>query len=293
MRLLSMEAPAVQPGLRGRHTRIPWTLGLHRLPRPCRIAVGVLIAPILCGCSSGAEQRSVSPPENRTVACQTGQHCSGQIPTSSQSCASPRLAPRSSLLSVKDPADRIMLETRSQPLDTQDWSCLNPLLDAMRASILAHEGMGLAAVQLGVPVRVLMLRVPDEQHRIAEAVLINPVVVTRSTHQAQSFEFCLSVPGGYRMTERADQLRVSYTDPEGKRRESVFRGDAAIVIQQELDHLDGILLDRDLPAEAFLDERGVQRFELAARELTEKHPHPPMAEARRMLWEAHLARKRP
>jgi len=92
------------------------------------------------------------------------------------------------------------------------------------------------------------------------------------------------------MTERANQLRVSYTDPEGKPRESVYRGDAAIVIQQELDHLDGILLDRDLPAKALLDEQGVQRFELAARELTENRPHPPIAEARRMLWKAHLAR---
>jgi len=292
MRLFSREAPAVRQGFSGRYARILWTLGLFRLLRPCRVVVGALMAPVLCGCGSDTEHRSVSPPEIWTVTCQTGQHCSKQIPTSSQSC-SPRLAPRPSLLSVKDPADRSLLETLSQPLETRDGSCLKPLLVAMRASIVAHKGMGLAAVQLGVPVRVLMLRVPDEQHRIAEAVLINPVVVTRSTHKVQSFEFCLSVPGGYRMTERADQLRVSYTDPEGKHRESVYRGDAAIVIQQELDHLDGILLDRDLPAQAFLDERGVQRFELAARELTEQHPHLPMAEARRMLWKAHLARNHP
>jgi|GEM_PF-2052150 len=289
MRLFSREAPAVQQGFSGRYARILWTLGLLRLLRPCRVVVGALMVPVICGCSSDTEHLSVSPPESRTVACQTGQHCSKQIPASSQRC-SPRLTPRPSLLSVEDPADRSMLETRSRPMDPREGSCLKPLLDAMRASIVAHKGMGLAAVQLGVPVRVLMLRVPDEQHRIAEAVLINPVVVTRSTQMAQSFELCLSVPGGYRMTERANQLRVSYTDPEGKPRESVYRGDAAIVIQQELDHLDGILLDRDLPAKALLDEQGVQRFELAARELTENRPHPPIAEARRMLWKAHLAR---
>lgn len=289
MRLFSREAPAAQRKLGGLPALISWTLGLLHRPQPCRTVVGAVMLAVLCGCRSDTEHRFDSPPESRMVACQTGQYGSRQIPASSQSRC-PGLAPRPSLLSVKNPADRSLLETRSRPLDRRDGSCLKPLLDAMRASIVAHKGMGLAAVQLGVPVRVIMLRVPDEQHRIAEAALINPVVVTRSTQKAQSFELCLSVPGGYRMTERANQLRVSYTDPEGKPRESVYRGDAAIVIQQELDHLDGILLDRDLPAKAFLDEQGVQRFELAARELTENRPHLAIAEARRMLWKAHLAR---
>ena len=155
---------------------------------------------------------------------------------------------------------------------------------------MQHDGMGLAAVQLGVPVRVLMLRTPDEQHRITEEVLINPVVVNRSAHKVQSFEFCLSVPAGYRMTERAEQLRVVYTNPAGRRRVSVYRGDAAVIIQQELDHLDGILLDRDLPTAAFLDETGVRQFELAARKLTETYPHSTMAEARRLLWAKHRER---
>lgn len=208
-------------------------------------------------------------------------------------CARHHLVPEAAVLSVTEPGDRRRLETPSRTLDSVDWPCLNPLVDGMRAAIIEHGGMGLAAVQLGVPFRVLMLRVRDEQHRMLESVLINPVVVGRSATKIRSFEFCLSIPIGYRMTERADAVSLAYMDRLGRSRVGVYRGDAAVVVQQEMDHLEGILIDRDLPDGAFLSEHRVQQLENSARRLKADYPGLTINGLRKLLWDEHLLALRP
>lgn len=209
-------------------------------------------------------------------------------------CLRHHLVPEAALLNVSQPIDRRRLETPSQALEPADWPCLKALMDAMRTAIIQHGGMGLAAVQIGVPVRVLLLRVRDEQHRMFESVLINPVIVGRSAGKVNSFEYCLSIPDGYRMTERTDEVTLSYVESSGRARVGVYRGDAAIVVQHEMDHLEGILIDRGLPKGALLSERRVQQLENTARRLKADYPGLTINGARELMWKEHLlALRRP
>ena len=126
---------------------------------------------------------------------------------------------------------------------------LHVLLDDMYETMIAKNGVGLAAIQIGVPKRVLIVNVPLEsdeeednlQPRENTLEIINPVITYRSEGKVKFQEGCLSVPGFYEDIERHEMVTIEYQDRKGER--FTIEDDAflAVALQHEIDHLDGKL----------------------------------------------------
>jgi peptide deformylase len=111
------------------------------------------------------------------------------------------------------------------------------LVQDMLETMYAADGVGLAATQVDVHERVIVMDTSQERNR--PVVLINPELVTRSEEQATSEEGCLSVPEIYDKVERPARVTVRALDREGKSFELEASGNDAVCIQHELDHLLG------------------------------------------------------
>jgi peptide deformylase len=130
---------------------------------------------------------------------------------------------------------------------------LHDLLDDMYETMRAKNGVGLAAIQLGVNQRVLIINVPledkegesygeehseNDQPKENTLEMINPVIVEKDgTEKFQ--EGCLSIPGVYEDVERAKHVKVEYFDRDGKKQSIEDDGFLAVAMQHEIDHLDG------------------------------------------------------
>ncbi|MDP8946507.1 MAG: peptide deformylase [Actinomycetota bacterium] len=132
-----------------------------------------------------------------------------------------------------------VLKTRASPVETFDGS-LSDLAEAMLATMRKHEGVGLAANQVGRLKRILVAAVEDE-----EFVLVNPVVEESAGTTEKEPEGCLSIPGIQVEVDRPTAIRVSAQDASGTPLELQASGLLARILQHEIDHLDGVLiLDR-------------------------------------------------
>ena len=107
----------------------------------------------------------------------------------------------------------------------------------MRETLKKAEGVGLAAVQVGVLRRVVL--VENDEGEVWE--LINPVITERSDEHQQELEGCLSVPGKWGVTDRPMKVSVEALDRDGNKRTVTGMGLTARALCHELDHLDGIL----------------------------------------------------
>ena len=126
---------------------------------------------------------------------------------------------------------------------------LHDLLDDMYDTMRAHNGVGLAAIQVGVDVRVLIINIPLEleygegvehtdQPKENTIEMINPVIV--EADGAEKFqEGCLSIPGVYEDVERAKHVKVEYFNREGEKQIIEDDDFLAVAIQHEIDHLEG------------------------------------------------------
>lgn len=112
------------------------------------------------------------------------------------------------------------------------------LLDDMTATMYASGGIGLAAPQIGISKRIIVvdLSYTGFVHR-----MINPVIVSRSEEKIAIMEGCLSVPGKHGEVQRSQKIVVKYQDDKGKFKVMEAAELLAIVLQHEIDHLDGIL----------------------------------------------------
>ncbi len=121
---------------------------------------------------------------------------------------------------------------------TQVDDALRELTDSMFETMYAAPGIGLAATQIDVHRRFLVADVSADNNE--PHVLINPVILEKDGVQV-SEEGCLSVPGYYEEVERAEHIRVRYQDRNGDEIETEMEGLLAVVVQHEIDHLDGKL----------------------------------------------------
>jgi len=124
-------------------------------------------------------------------------------------------------------------------------SALHTLLDDMYETMIARNGVGLAAIQVGVALRVLIINVPleeqegkQDQPKENTLEMINPVIVEMDGVEKFQ-EGCLSVPGIYEDIERAKHVKVEYFDRDGKRQTIEDDSFLAIAMQHEIDHLEG------------------------------------------------------
>ncbi|WP_048860202.1 peptide deformylase [Acidisphaera rubrifaciens] len=137
---------------------------------------------------------------------------------------------------VPDP----VLRRRARPVTSDDAETVRGLVPRMFASMYAAPGIGLAAPQVGVSLRLVTIDLmPD--NRPAPMVLVNPEIVAASEATATREEGCLSLPGQYADVTRPAQVRVRYTDLDGVRHDVEADGLLAVCLQHEIDHLDGVL----------------------------------------------------
>lgn len=135
-----------------------------------------------------------------------------------------------------------LLKKRSEPVTKFD-DTLHHFLDEMNVTMLARHGVGLAAVQVGEPIRVLIVNIPDEegvQKRENLLEIINPEFLAMEG-EIYFNEGCLSVPEFYEDVKRFNHIHLAYQDRHGNRHELQAEGYLAVAIQHEIDHLNGVL----------------------------------------------------
>lgn len=139
-----------------------------------------------------------------------------------------------------------LLLRRAEVVTQFDTPELHSLLADMRDTMLALDGVGLAAPQIGVNLRVVIFEVglnpryPDAE-AVPQTVLINPVLTPLSDVMEEGWEGCLSIPGMRGLVPRHTQLRYQGYDAYGKAIDRTVTGFHARVVQHECDHLDGVL----------------------------------------------------
>ena len=139
-----------------------------------------------------------------------------------------------SVMEIKKMGDPVLKQI-CEPVDRIDKK-LKQLLDDMAETMYAKEGVGLAAPQVGVPIRMAVINV--DKKKLYE--LINPVITEREGTVVDS-EGCLSFPGLFGEVERAEKVRVEYLNRYGKKKFVEADGLLARCLQHEIDHLDGKL----------------------------------------------------
>jgi peptide deformylase len=129
------------------------------------------------------------------------------------------------------------LRKKAKPVASVD-PAIRQLIDDMLETMYAAPGIGLAANQVNVQQRVIVLDISEEKN--APLAFVNPEVIAREG-QEESDEGCLSVPGVYEKVKRAEKIRLRALDREGQPMEFEADGLLAVCIQHEIDHLEGKL----------------------------------------------------
>ena len=139
------------------------------------------------------------------------------------------------ILTEPDP----FLRQKSENVDKVDKE-VRKLIDDMLDTMYAAPGIGLAAIQVGVPKRIIVIDLSKEEEK-NPLYFVNPKIILKSDTKATYEEGCLSVPGQFAEIDRPDQCLVNYLDYNGKQQELNAEGLLATCIQHEMDHLEGIL----------------------------------------------------
>ena len=140
------------------------------------------------------------------------------------------------LIILPDP----LLRRVSMPIERVDADAQR-LADDMLETMYDAPGIGLAAVQIGVPRRMLVIDVSREGEEKTPLVFINPEIVASSDERSVYEEGCLSIPDYYAEVERPAAVSVKYVDRDGKERLVKADGLLATCLQHEIDHLNGVL----------------------------------------------------
>lgn len=157
------------------------------------------------------------------------------------------------LIILPDPVLRLV----SKPIERVDAPLLK-LADDMLETMYDAPGIGLAAIQIGEPIRMLVIDLAKEDEEPAPQVFINPEVVDSSDERSTYEEGCLSIPDYYAEVERPAAVHVQFLDRNGKEQEIFAEGLMATCLQHEIDHLNGVLfidhiskLKRDMVVKKF------------------------------------------
>src|SRR5690349_4953466 len=171
------------------------------------------------------------------------------------------------IVEVPDPR----LRQISSPVEEVDDQ-LRALIADMFETMYDAPGIGLAAIQVGVPKRILVIDLQEPEEEEGEPikdprVFINPEIVETSDEEVPYTEGCLSVPDQFAEVDRPDRIRARWLDLDGKQRDEEITGLLAVCLQHEMDHLNGILfidhLSR-LKRQMILKKLDKQRKELKA-----------------------------
>ena len=134
----------------------------------------------------------------------------------------------------------IILRQKSQPVNIvgpDEKKLMNDMLDTMYAA----NGIGLAAIQIGVPQRIIVMDISRDKENKNPMYFVNPVIKNRDLEKSIYEEGCLSVPNQFAEIERSCKCEVEYLNYNGKKEILKAEGLLATCIQHEIDHLEGIL----------------------------------------------------
>jgi len=148
------------------------------------------------------------------------------------------------IVEVPDPR----LREISKPVEKVDEE-VRALVSDMFETMYDAPGIGLAAIQVGVPKRILVIDLqepadpedPESKPVKDPRVFINPEIVEASDQEVPYTEGCLSVPDQYAEVDRPDRIRARWLDIDGKPHDEVIEGLLAVCLQHEMDHLNGVL----------------------------------------------------
>jgi len=115
------------------------------------------------------------------------------------------------------------------------------LMDDMLQTMYDAPGIGLAAIQIGVPKRIIVMDISRDENKKEPRYFVNPVIKNKNEEKAKYEEGCLSVPNQFAVIERPNTCQVEYLDYHGKKQLLKADGLLATCIQHEIDHLEGIL----------------------------------------------------
>ena len=119
----------------------------------------------------------------------------------------------------------------------EERTLMNDMLDTMYAA----PGIGLAAIQIGVPKRIIVMDISRDEDKKEPRYFVNPVIKNRNNETSKYEEGCLSVPDQFAEIERPNECEVEYLDYNGKKQLLKADGLLATCIQHEMDHLEGVL----------------------------------------------------
>ena len=144
------------------------------------------------------------------------------------------------ILTVDNAADLATLKKISTPVETVTDD-LRVLMDDMLETMYDAPGIGLAAVQVGEPVRIIVMDLAREGEEPAPRYFVNPKITWESEELFSYEEGCLSVPEVYDAVERPARVKLTYLNYQGQPVEEEADGMYAVCIQHEMDHLKGVL----------------------------------------------------
>lgn len=138
------------------------------------------------------------------------------------------------ILTVPDPRLKLV----SKPVEAVD-DALRALMDDMVETMYAADGIGLAAIQVGVDKRVIVMDLSDDRN--SPKFYVNPVITPLTEDLKPYQEGCLSIPDVFDDVERPARVKVEYLDYDGEAREEIAEDLFAVCIQHEMDHLEGVV----------------------------------------------------
>jgi len=136
--------------------------------------------------------------------------------------------PNKILRQISKPVDHVGSEERK-------------LMDDMLDTMYAANGIGLAAIQIGVPKRIIVMDISKDEKKKEPRYFVNPVIKNKNSTKTTYEEGCLSVPNQFAEIERPKECEVEYLDYDGQKKNLNAKGLLATCIQHEMDHLEGIL----------------------------------------------------
>ncbi len=160
-----------------------------------------------------------------------------------------------------------VLRMTSEPVRAVD-APIRSLLDDMFETMYDAPGIGLAAVQIGVLHRAVVVDTAGKDEPPRPIALVNPEIVSASPERIVYEEGCLSIPDYYEEVERAERVRVRFLDRDGAECELEADGLLAIALQHEIDHLNGVLFVDHLSR--LKRERVIRKFTKAARKAADE-----------------------
>ena len=139
------------------------------------------------------------------------------------------------------------------------------LMNDMLETMYAANGIGLAAIQIGVPKRIIVMDLSKEENKKNPMYFVNPLIIKKNDEKITYEEGCLSVPNQFAEIDRPSKCEVEYLDFNGNKQNLQAEGLLATCIQHEIDHLEGIL---------FIDYLSKLKKEMIIKKLSKQQPKP-------------------